>query len=119
MAAWRPWISIRETAAYTAEADKLLSDEERRSLGNYLAQNPTAGVVMPGTGGVRKVRVAIEGRGKSGGARVVYFFRNEVMPLYLLAIFAKNEKANLSAAEKAAMRRFVKDTMEDHEKKGG
>lgn len=119
MEARRPWVSIRETAAYTAEADKLLSDEERRTLGNYLAQNPAAGVVMPGTGGVRKVRVALEGRGKSGGARVIYFFHKDTMPLYLLAIFAKNEKSNLSAAEKAAVRKFVKDTVRDHEKEGG
>jgi hypothetical protein len=82
-----------------------------------IAQDPECGVIMKETGGLRKVRLALDGRGKSGGARVVYFFHNVAMPVYLLAIFAKNEKDNLSAAEKAALRKFVKDTVKDQEKK--
>jgi len=111
------WITVVETAAYLSDATKLLSDEERRAVGNMIAQDPECGVIMKETGGVRKVRLALDGRGKSGGARVVYFFHNVAMPVYLLAIFAKNEKDNLSAAEKAALRKFVKDTVKGHEKK--
>jgi hypothetical protein len=55
---------------------------------------------MEGAGGVRKLRWAREGRGKSGGVRVIYFFYNDGIPLYLLTIYGKNEKDNLSAAER-------------------
>ena len=66
----------------------------------YLAAHPTAGDLIEGTGGVRKLRWARDGRGKSGGVRVIYYFHSESMPLYLLTMFAKNERANLSKAER-------------------
>ena len=66
----------------------------------YLAAHPTAGDLIEGTGGVRKLRWARDGRGKSGGGRVIYYFHSESMPLYLLTMFAKNERANLSKAER-------------------
>jgi hypothetical protein len=72
-----------------------------------LAENPVCGVVMKGTGGVRKVRFAVAGRGKSGGVRIVYAFRNEAHPVYLLTVFAKNEKDNLTAAERRTLRKVV------------
>jgi hypothetical protein len=72
-----------------------------------IARDPTFGVLIEGTGGVRKVRFAFGGRGKSGGARVVYFFHNETIPAFLLNIFAKNEKQNMSKAELNALARIV------------
>jgi hypothetical protein len=72
-----------------------------------IARDPTCGVLIEGTGGVRKVRFALGGRGKSGGARVVYFFHNETIPAFLLNIFAKNEKQNMSKAELNALARIV------------
>ena len=72
-----------------------------------IARDPDCGAVMRGTGGIRKVRFAIEGRGKSGGVRVVYYFHSEAMPVYLLTVFAKNEKANLTPAERNALTRLV------------
>ena len=62
--------------------------------------NPNAGVLIQGTGGIRKLRWARSGGGKSGGVRVIYYFHNEELPLYLLALFGKNEKANISMEEK-------------------
>jgi hypothetical protein len=62
---------------------------------------------MPETGGVRKIRWATAGRGKRGGARVIYYFHNERLPLFLLAAYGKNEKADLSKAERKAMKRLV------------
>ena len=79
---------------------KLLSDEERAELVTYLAYHPDAGVVIPGTGGVRKVRWGLEGRGRRGGARVIYFFHDLEMPLFLLDAYAKNEKTDLSETER-------------------
>jgi hypothetical protein len=62
---------------------------------------------MQGTGGVRKIRWARKGSGKSGGVRVIYYFYNETMPLFLLNIFGKNEKENLSKAERNKMAKLV------------
>lgn len=67
---------------------------------DYLAANPKAGDLMEGTGGVRKLRWGRQGRGKSGGVRVIYYVHSELMPLYLLTLFAKNERANLTKAER-------------------
>jgi hypothetical protein len=93
-------VTVAETSEYARRAGKLLSENERTELICYLAAHPEAGVVMEGAGGVRKLRWAREGRGKSGGVRVIYFFYNDGIPLYLLTIYGKNEKDNLSAAER-------------------
>lgn len=66
-------VSVVETPEFLSATRKLMSDGERTLLVDYLAYNPTAGDLIPGTGGVRKLRWALEGRGKRGGARVVYF----------------------------------------------
>lgn len=93
-------ITIAETAPFQKKASKLLSHEEKEALTSYLAEFPTAGVLIQGTGGIRKLRWAREGSGKSGGYRVIYYFHSDMMPLYLLAMFGKNEKANISDQEK-------------------
>lgn len=93
-------ITIAETEPFQRKVGKLLSSEEREELIAYLAEYPTSGVLIKGTGGIRKLRWAREGSGKSGGFRVIYYFHSETMPLYLLAMFGKNEKANISAQEK-------------------
>ena len=62
---------------------------------------------MEGTGGVRKLRWGRQGRGKSGGVRVIYYVHSEAMPLYLLTLFAKNERANLSMAERNELAALV------------
>ncbi|HFE48286.1 MAG TPA: addiction module toxin RelE [Chromatiaceae bacterium] len=73
----------------------------------YLAEHPGAGVMVQGTGGIRKLRWARHGKGKRGGIRVIYYFHSGMMPLYLLAAFGKNEKANLSAEEKQSLAKAV------------
>jgi hypothetical protein len=93
-------ITVAETPEYGRRAGRLFSAAERAEIVEYLAASPRAGDVMQGTGGVRKLRWARGGRGKSGGARVIYYFHSEAMPLYLLTVFGKNEKANLSKAER-------------------
>lgn len=88
-------ITVVETEAFARRADKLLSPEERDELVAFLAANPTAGDLIEGTGGVRKVRFAARGKGKSGGARVIHFFLPEDGPLYALLIYAKGEQTDL------------------------
>jgi hypothetical protein len=92
-------VTVVETPSYLRRAEKLLSEEERFAVVNLVAEDPECGNLMRGTGGVRKMRFAREGGGKSGGYRVVYFFHDPGMPLFLLALFAKSGKANLTTAE--------------------
>jgi hypothetical protein len=104
-------ITVAETPEYLRCAERLLSAAERADVVTYLAAHPRAGDLMQGTGGVRKLRWALGGRGKSGGARVIYYFHSEAMPLYLLTVFGKNERANLSKAERndlAGLARILK-----------
>jgi len=70
--------------------------EERQLLVDHLALHPASGDLIPGTGGVRKLRWGLEGRGKRGGARVVYYYHNGDIPVFALTAYAKNEQANLS-----------------------
>lgn len=92
--------TVAETSEYLRRCEKLLTEVERRDVVDYLAAHPKAGDLMEGTGGVRKIRWARAGRGKSGGVRIIYYVHSEAMPLYLLTVFAKNERANLSKAER-------------------
>ncbi|WP_034643010.1 type II toxin-antitoxin system RelE/ParE family toxin [Desulfovibrio inopinatus] len=101
-------LTVIETPTFLKDVKRAgLREEEHRELINFLAANPSAGVLMEGTGGVRKVRFAGEGSGKSGGYRVVYYFHNMDMPLFALALFAKNEKANLTKAERNQLRAIM------------
>jgi len=100
-------ISVVETPEFIAASRKLLSDEERMLVVDYLAGNPAVGDVIPGTGGVRKVRWGLEGRGKRGGARVIYFYHGVNMPLFLLTAYAKNERADLSQHDRNDFRRLT------------
>ncbi len=84
-----------------------MQESTRAELVGFIAANPEAGDLIPETGGVRKIRWALPGRGKSGGARVVYYYHNESLPVFLLAAYGKNEKANLSKAERNAMAKLV------------
>lgn len=83
-----------------------MDDTERQQLISFLAFNPTAGDILEGTGGIRKVRWAREGGGKSGGFHVVYFFHSMDIPLFALNIFAKNEKAHVTKAERNELKKM-------------
>jgi len=100
-------ITIAEAPEFQRAAAAHLSADEHRALIDYLATNPKAGDLIRGTGGVRKLRWAYGSRGKSAGVRVIYYVHSDVMPLYLLTLFAKNERANLSAAERNALSALV------------
>jgi hypothetical protein len=110
-------ITVVETHEFLAAMKKLMDDEERAKLVSYLAYNPTAGDVIPGTGGVRKMRWGLEGRGKRGGARVIYFFHDMDMPLYVFTAYAKNERENLEHAEIHAMRKATTILVEMNRKR--
>ena len=92
--------TIVELPEFLRKAQDLLKNEEKLSLINYLAIHPQSGDLMQGTGGIRKLRWAAQGRGKSGGVRVIYYYHNGSIPLFLLTVFGKGEKANLSPSER-------------------
>ena len=100
-------ITVAELATYQRRADKLLGHGEQQDIVTYVAAFPKAGDLIQGTGGVRKLRWRRGGKGKSGGVRVIYYFHSENMPLYLLTVFAKNERADLSQEERNELVKLV------------
>jgi len=100
-------MTVIETPSFLRDAKRFMDNEEQQEIVAFLAHNPHAGDILQGTGGVRKVRFAREGGGKSGGYRVVYFFHSPDIPLFALNIFAKNEKANISPAERNALKELA------------
>ena len=99
--------TVAETPTFSRQSEKLFSEGEKRELIDFLAGNPLAGDEIPGTGGVRKVRFAASGRGKRGGARVIYYYLDETMPLYALLAYAKNAKTDMTPDEKRAASALV------------
>ena len=100
-------ITIAELASFEAEARSVFTEPEYESLILFLAEQPDAGVLIPDTGGIRKLRWRARGQGKRGGARVIYYFRDLNVPDYLLAVYAKGEKLDLTEVEKRQMRRLI------------
>lgn len=99
--------TIAELPAFLSEVQSLLTADEHRELIDYLAQHPKSGVLIQGTGGVRKLRWGKGNRGKSAGVRVIYYFYDERIPLYLLTVFGKNDRANLTQAERNSLKILV------------
>lgn len=101
-------MTVVETARFLKDVKAMMSDSERGDLVAFVAANPEAGEIVPETGGVRKVRWALAGRGKRGGARVIYYYHSERLPVFLLAAYGKNEKANLTRGERNTMKRLIR-----------
>ncbi len=110
-------VSVLELAGYRRRADQLLSGDEQEAVIDLVAYEPACGDVIPGTGGLRKVRIGRGGHGKRGGARVIYYFHDASVPIFLLAIYAKNEKGDLTAAEKREFSGLVKELVSQWRRK--
>jgi hypothetical protein len=106
--------TVVETVPYLADAERLFSAVERVTIVDTVSADPRCGVVIPGTGGVRKLRVAASGRGKRGGARIIYLFGGDDMPVFLLAGFAKNEKSDLTQAERNNLAKMVAELVRSY-----
>jgi hypothetical protein len=92
--------TVIETNAYLrAAVEARLSEAEREAIVLAVAENPELGDPIPGTGGCRKFRFAGRGKGKSGGYRIITFFSGRTIPVFLITVFNKGEKSNLSRAE--------------------
>ena len=96
--------TVVETPMFLRAAEDLYSEADREEIVRTIAATPEAGGdLMPGTGGYRKLRFARSGMGKRGGARVVYLYGGEDLPIFLITVYAKSEKGNLSKAEQNAL----------------
>lgn len=109
-----PWLAgdypivVAELRSASKELERLLSESERNELIDFLAFHPEGGDVMPCTGGVRKARWPFRDKGKSKGLRVIYYFHDLNMPLYILAVYSKGEILRPTKREEKDMRQLVK-----------
>jgi len=96
-----------ETSSFSRRADALLSREDRMELVDTLARAPLAGDLIPGLGGVRKLRFAPKGRGKRGGFRVIYYVLSDEIPILALLLYAKNEQDDMSSGQRKMVMALV------------
>ena len=115
----RPLHTVVETSEFQRRVRRLLRGAERRALIDHLAANPDAGDVMPQTGGARKLRWAAQGRGRSGGVRVITFFSGPPVPVFLLTVFGKGEKIDLTAAERNELRKTLSQIAREYQTRSG
>jgi len=107
--------TVIETHAFERGAkDVGLTEEEVHQITVFLSQNPMAGDVMKGTGGARKLRFALKDKGKSGGVRVITYYAAEDVPVFLLDVFSKNEKINLTKGERNELKAYLSGLADDY-----
>ena len=104
-------MEIVETNVFTKQIRSLLKDDEYRELQERLVINPLAGPVIRGSGGLRKLRWAIEGHGKSGGIRVIYYYVAPDDRIFMLVAYGKGAKGDLTDREVAALKKLVKEEL--------
>lgn len=100
---------IIETSFFTRQVQSLLSDEEYRQLQSNLILNPQFGVIIPGSGGLRKARWTVAGRGKRGGVRFIYYWAVKDEKILMLFMYAKNEQEDLSPDQLKVLRRIIEE----------
>ena len=91
--------TVIETPTFEKLANKIWSEDERLAFVSYISSHPKAGDVIPGADGARKIRWSVKGSGKSGGVRVIYFNEDENGVIYLVMIYKKSEKENMTSSE--------------------
>jgi mRNA-degrading endonuclease RelE of RelBE toxin-antitoxin system len=102
-------VVIVETTIFTRQVVDLLPDDEYRKLQAALVGNPELGQLIKGTGGLRKVRWSLPGRGKSGGVRVIYYWAVKEVELFMLLIYAKSEQDDLTPKQRKVLKQIVKE----------
>ena len=101
------YLEFVHLSTYRRSAEDLIDESAQREIEAILLERPEAGTVIAGTGGVRKLRIPLEGRGKRGGARLIYYYRAAKGRIYLILTYAKGRKENLTPAERASMKRLT------------
>jgi hypothetical protein len=98
-----------ETSTFTRQVTQLLTDDAYRQIQNVLVEDPGQGDLIKGGGGIRKLRHAVQGRGKSGGVRIIYYWVKEGHQIYMLVVYPKSKKDDLTEKEVALLRGLVKE----------
>ena len=101
-----------ETPVFTRDVVALLSDDEYRSLQLALAFRPEAGALIRGSGGLRKIRWAVSGRGKRGGVRVIYYWATAEDQIFMLLIYRKNQQEDLTPQQLKILRKIVREELQ-------
>ena len=101
-------ITVIETPEYLKRAGNIFSENEMMNITFSLATQPTAGTIIQGTGGVRKLRWGVHNKGKRSGARLIYYYHDKTIPLTMLTAFEKSERANISKSERNELKILVK-----------
>jgi mRNA-degrading endonuclease RelE of RelBE toxin-antitoxin system len=100
-----------ETLVFTELVEKQLDREAYRALQLTLLLRPEQGPVIPGSGGLRKIRWGVDGRGKRGGVRVIYFWEKAKATCYMLFLYRKNQQGDLTAAQVRTLARVVREEL--------
>ena len=101
--------TVVETPEFTKQADTCMDKTSKESFIDFIAKNPFEGDLISGTGGARKIRWSSNShKGKRGGARVIYYYHNHKMPIFLFTAYGKNQRANISDKEKNLLKRIIK-----------
>ncbi len=104
---------IIETSVFTRQITALMNDETYAAFQSDLAEHPDMGAVIPGSGGIRKMRIAAKGHGKRGGARVIYYWAVSESQIFMLLVYTKNERENLTQEQLKALRTLVEKEFKD------
>lgn len=107
--------TVVETPEFIKRTEALMDPSSRKEFIDFIAKNPLEGDLIPGTGGVRKIRWAsCAHQGKRGGVRVIYYYHDEDIPIFLFTAYAKNQKANLTMGEKNALRKIIQSIVKTY-----
>lgn len=108
--------TIVELPEFLSRSEKLMTDEERRLLLNYISEQPLSGAVIQGTGGIRKLRWSTGTKGKSGGVRVIYYVHNMRIPIFAITVYSKSDRDNLTQGECNQLEKLVKLLIERYQR---
>lgn len=106
--------TVVETPEFINKSEAFMDQQSKDDFISYIASNPAQGDIITGTGGVRKIRWGNKNQGKRSGARIIYYYYNERLPLFLFTAYAKNQKVNLTATEKKTLANIVKAIVETY-----
>ena len=110
--------TVVEMPEFIRQAKKLgISNDDRESIIDEIACNPVAGDEISGTGGMRKLRVAGKGKGKSGGYRIITFFSGADIPVFMITVYSKSQKENITDKEKTIMKSLAASIIEVYRRK--
>jgi len=101
-------MEIIENSVFTRRIKEIISDDEYGQLQRMLVGNPEAGIVIPGGGGLRKLRWAVSGKGKSGGLRIIYYWYVGEEIIYMLFVYKKSEQKDLTGKQIKVLKEYVR-----------